>query len=282
MEDLVSDYKKKDDYLKSISIKMNDYNPLLNKLSIKTGNRQGSNTCLIEFLKIERSKLNKLMEKMKRETQGAKLNAVLHSILLVCIRKLYEDYQVDDIDQMDFIQSKILVSLREKLNISNQQMGVYSVALPNQVDISKYMSKQENFWQLVENESLKLHARLEHNEDMDEIGEKEEELIHLVNSNYDFLTHTSHDFVLSNLGKMSFNSMQTVKCDEFYFSMEIIYPSFAGSFFNGVLTLDESLFWSFTFDDKYYSLKFIKELKHLIMRFIDQLVSDRIDTSDTI
>jgi hypothetical protein len=153
-------------------------------------------------------------------------------------------------------------------------MGVYSVALLNQVNISKYLNKQESFWQLVENESLKLHTHLENNEDMEQIGEKEEELIQLLNSNYDFSTHTSHDFVLSNLGKMSFNSMHTIKCDEFYFSMEIINPSFAGSFFNGVLTVDENLFWCFTFDDKYYSLKFIQDLKQLNLCLIDRLISN--------
>jgi hypothetical protein len=267
MEEFVKDYKSQIDY-KAIT-HPDSYKCNLNKLSMKLGDSNKDN-CRFDYFKLNKEKTEKLIAKMKQEAPRAKLTSVLNTALMICLKRTYENYKVDDIDEVNLIQSKILVNIRDKLGLANEYMGVFSVALDNQTNIENF--NEENFWKMAEKVSIDLHERLKNNDDMEQIGQKGDELIDLINKNYDFSKHTSHDYVLSNLGVMKSNKSSVIRCEDFYFTFQFKNTSFAGSFFHGIISVQGALQWSLTIDEKYFSLAFLKDLKQSLIEFFENLI----------
>jgi hypothetical protein len=268
MEEMVYEYKLKENY--RVLIEPNEFNENVNKLSFKLGNEKIENKARFDFFKLEKSQVDKLLAKMKKETKHAKLTSVLQTIFAICLRRLYEKYQVDDIDEIDALQAKILVSLREKLGLVNDQMGVYSLALNSRINTKGL--DEENFWLEAEKRSMELHNRIKNNEDLEEIGPNMNLLIDLINSGFDFTKHTSHNFVLSNIGLINSNNMSVIKIDAHYIMMQMSYNCFAGPLFNGITTINGDLCWSLSFNQRYFSREKINELKESILAFVDHIV----------
>jgi hypothetical protein len=115
MEDMARESRAKPDYKSCIAL--NPFETNLNKVSAKIGNQATKNVLRMEFLKIEKEKLSQIIANMKKKTNGTKLNAVLNAVASICLRKLYEKYEVDDIDKRDLVQIKVLVVIRDKFGI---------------------------------------------------------------------------------------------------------------------------------------------------------------------
>lgn len=272
MEDLVREYKSKENY-KSAKL-LNDFDDKLNKVSSKIGNKMSENVTRMDFFKLEKEKVSKLVSKMKKNTNGAKLNAVLNATASICLRNMYVKYNVDDIDEMNLIQIKNVANLRDKLGLSNHQMGVFSVILDVREDISGV--NKENFWAHVESCSKELHKRIDNNEDIEQVEcEVNKEFIRLLNDGFKFSDSVSHDFILSNLVIMKENKkIDVIKCEEYYCVGQLKKPSFAGSFYYIIVTYGGELNWSFMYNERLYSKEFIKELKESIIKYIDDIVEN--------
>jgi len=270
MEEMVHEYKLKENY-RSLLVP-NEYNENVNKLSFKLGNEQLQNKARFDFFKLDKLKVNKLLEKMKKETNGAKLTSVLQTIFSICLRRLYEKYKVDDIDELDAMQAKILVSLREKLGLADVQMGVYSLALDSRINTKGL--DEENFWMAAEKSSIELHTRIKNNEDMEQIGDKMNELFDMINSEFDFTKHTNHNLVISNIGIMKSNNSNIIRIHAHYIMMQLCYNCFAGALFNGITTINGDLCWSITFNERYFSRAIINELKESFLAFVDQIINE--------
>jgi len=273
MEELIELYKSKPDY--KFVQEPTGYNSNLNKLASKLCNFETGTHAHFDFFVIEKSVLEKLIGKMKKETQGAKLTAVLKVIIAVCMRKLYKKYQVHDVDEINSIQCKVLVDLRKKLNVCDSQMGIYSVSLNCRMSIENYgqlVNDHKVFWQFVEQHSSFFHRRLKHNEDIEQIGQENDELIDMINQNVFKHNFSEYDFVLSNLGVALSNKCSIIVLKENYIAMPSKQPSFAGSFFNAVTTLNGNLCWSISFNDLNYSFEFIADFKQEVQDFIHKLV----------
>jgi hypothetical protein len=268
MEEMVYEYKSKENY-RSL-LEANEYNENVNKLSFKMGNEKLENKARFDFFKLDKSKVEKLLAKMKKETKNTKLTSILQTIFSICLRRLYEKYQVDDIDELDAVQAKVLVSLREKLGLVNAQMGVYSLALDSRINTKDL--DEENFWLEAEKRSIELHNRIKNNEDMEQIGGKMDELMALLNSGFDFSKHTNHNFVISNIGLMKSNNSNIIKIDAHYIMMQICYDCLAGPLFNGITTINGDLCWSITFNERYFSRVIIDELKESFLTFVDHIL----------
>lgn len=275
MEELVELHKSQPDY--TFIHESTGYNSNANKISSKLCNFETGSYARFDCFLIEKSILDKLIDKMKKETKGAKLTAVLKIIVAVCMRKLYEKYQVNDVDEIDSIQCKILVDLRKKLNLSDSQMGIYSVSLNCRMSIGnhiQFINDEKLFWRFVEEQSLFFHRRLKNNEDIEQIGEENDELIEMINNNVFTDNFSEYDFVLSNFGVVSSNKCPVIALKEHYVAMPSKQPSFAGSFFNAITTINGNLCWSISFNDLNYSFDFIADVKQEIQDFIRQLVRD--------
>jgi len=187
----------------------------MKKVSSKIGNNETRDTFRMEYFKLEKAKLKILIAKMRKNTNGAKLGSVLSTATAFCLRRLYDKYQVDDIDKIDLMRIKIVASLRDKFEITNHQMGVYTVML----NVQDYVTdlNESNFWEHVERKSKDLHKRLDNNEDIEQPGsQNDKEFIKKLNEDFDFSKFTSHDFLFSNIGIMEGNSKSDViACDDF-------------------------------------------------------------------
>jgi hypothetical protein len=230
----------------------------------------------MEYLKLDSDELPRLIAKMKQMTNGkAKLTSVLNAISAVCLRNLYEKYKMDDLDNPDMVQTKVVVNIRDKLGIPNEQLGVYSVII-DAVQDTRILSDEAKFWQHVQDYSVQLHARIKQNEDMEQIvSEKAEDFKRMLNEGFDFATHvTSHDFIMSNIGIMNPNKLpEVIKITDYFCVGQLNKPSFAGELFHIIVTIDQKLYWSMNFGQKFFSPEFMKEYKESVWAFIKKLIA---------
>jgi hypothetical protein len=274
MEELVGEYKSKPGY--ASSIEKNDYDESLNKLSAKIGNQETANKTRMEYLKLSKDELKRLIAKMKQKTNDkAKLTSVLNAVSAVSLRNLYEKYEMNDLDKPGMVQTKVVVNIRDKLAIPNEQLGVYSVII-DAVQDTNILRDEGSFWQHVENYSTHLHKRIKQNEDMEQVlSEKAEDFKRILNEGFDFATHvTSHDFIMSNIGIMSPNKRpDVIECTDYFCVGQLNKPSFAGEFFHIIVTIDQELHWSMNFGQKFFTTEFFREFKESVLEFINKLIA---------
>ena len=49
-------------------------------------------------------------------------------------------------------------------------------------------------------------------------------------------------------------------------------PNFGGQFYHAIVTIDEQLYWSIMFNERLYSVQFVREMKQDILEFFDKLI----------
>ena len=104
-------------------------------MSIKTGNLRNLNQNF-EYLVIRSATVNKLIKKSKELTKQAKLTSILTTILCFSMKKLYKKYGVNELDFKN-LKYEVLASLRDKICISDSQMGIYSASVANYINFGK-------------------------------------------------------------------------------------------------------------------------------------------------
>jgi hypothetical protein len=270
MEELIEEYRAKEGY--KSHIEDIEYNEKCKKLSSKIGNKNAENKTKFECFKIEKPLLDKLIIKMKEKAPKAKLTSVLNAIMAICLRRLYDKYQVDDIQDIDRAQFKLTKCLRSKLNLSNIEMG--SFILHMYCFFNTIGLNEENFWLEAEKLSVGLHRRMENNEEIEKYLPVIPLGTHLLNNDFNFLEHLNYEFNMSNRGALSPSESTIIRCHGHYFAQPYILPRIGSPLFNGITTINGALCWSFAFNQQLYSFEFIKSLIESLHDFIYQILKN--------
>ena len=240
-------------------------------VSVKTGQNINSLQQNFDYLFLKSEKINKLIKKSKQFTTDAKLTGILSTILCLSMKKLFKKYEVNDID-FNNMKYEVLASLRDKFGVSESQMGVYSIVVESSINFNDLNSR--NFWKMAETQSKMLHEKLKNNEDIHNVDCRE--AIDILNDG-ELNLGLCNMFAFSNIGRINYkNSLDMpIKLKQHFIIQSLRDFSTSGLFFNGISsTSNNDLCWSFSYLENYYSNKFIKELKYLIVSFIEQLIAE--------
>jgi len=268
VDELLAEYHAKKEY--SFDAIKDEYNDTLRKYSYKMADKNGESASRIKFFKIDKLVLAKLIEKMKQKAPEAKLTSVLCTIIAVCLRRLYDKYQVDDIDEVDNFQIKIATSPREKLHISNLVMG--SFAIPVKCRIYVKQLNEENFWQEAERFSQEIHRKLENDEEIRKYLADIKNVSQAYNNNHNMFERTNYDILVSNRGVMIPSKSSLIRCKEHYFVGSRNCPSRIGhSVFNGITSINGTLCWSFGFNPVIVSERFHDDFIDSLEKFINHI-----------
>jgi hypothetical protein len=255
-----------------LPIKTNESHDFNHKcVSIKTGQNFSSLKENFDYLFLKSEKLNKLIKKSKQFTTDAKLTGILSTILCLSLKKMFKKYEVNDID-FNNMKYEVLASLRDKFGVSESQMGVYSVAVENSIQLNELNSK--TFWKIAEIQSKMLHEKLKNNEDIHNVDCRE--TIDILNDGESNLG-VCNMFAFSNIGRINYKNKDDtpIKLYQHFIIQSLRDFSTSGLFFNGISsTSNGDLCWSFSYLENYYSNKFMKELKYLIVSFIEKLIDE--------
>jgi hypothetical protein len=123
-----------------------------------------------QFFCLESSKTKRLIASVKTKSTNSKLTSVLATVLCVAWRNLFKRFGVADVP-LDKFQYVVLASIREKLGISNTQMGIYSSMLHAICKLSDSLCAElenerfDSFWRLCDEQSSVLAEKLKRNEE---------------------------------------------------------------------------------------------------------------------
>ena len=161
-----------------------------------------------------------------------------------------------------------MVSFRTKLGMIDHQMGIYSTVI--QSDVKEDLN-EDNFWRIAEEQSILLHKKIKDNEDIRNIDKSS--LVDLLNdANLNLGLYAS--FCFSNTGKIEYDNDSIIKIDEHYMFVSLRYRGVGGYLIFGVSSMPgtNNLCVSFNFFKRYYSQRFINDLKETFSSIIDFLV----------
>ena len=237
------------------------------RISKSLGNKESGVHGKFSYLFIESSKIDRLIKAMKQHAPKSKLTSVLAIVFCSALQKVYTERDIGDVPLENY-QFDMLTSIRDQLQVKNSQMGVFSLAYSVRVDLDK----EETLWKLAENLSVTLHRRIKNNEFVESMSDMYK-LFELINENHNFGDNQTSNFAISNLGVMPNNARSDViRVEEHYMSMPCLENRFASPLFNLLTTVDGSLCWGISFNEKIYAVEFVNDLKKGIAHFIDTLI----------
>ncbi len=267
MEDLIDRIQSKPDFKKikeEIGLEMNRC-----RVPKNAGNKENGINCKFTSLFVNQRKLEKLIRAMKLNAPTAKFTSLMCVLISRAYKQACIKHKVDDIS-LDNIQLSAMVSLREKLGIDNLKMGVYATCLNCIVDLNK---AENDFWNLVDSNSIQFHRRLENNEEFLTLESLGCSWINLINSNYDFVNHSPINFLLSNIGVMKNSSNENVlQIKEHYLALPCLETRFGPFLFFGLSTIDNNLCLAISYSEKLFTNEFINELKETFLVQIDKII----------
>ena len=271
VEELVKDYMKEN----NTSLLMDENIIYDNKTRMpSTGDEKNGVNANIDYLEIDKYRLSKLLAKSR--SNGIKLTGTLETIICLAMRNTYIKHDLLELSKLNF-QYYTLASVRDKLKIRNDQMGVYSVGLDTILDVDDLCI--ENVWRIAFKQSKSLHSRLASNEDLKLINEMESFVCYLNETNKYDLNEYNFSHSLSNIGILDNNtnddndsSFIKLKAESFYFFMPVLEKRFCGLFFIGCSTINNQLCLSFSFNSKKYNKQFVSDFKESILNIVNHLV----------
>ena len=224
-------------------------------------------TTCFDYIDIVTEKLAKLVAKTKQYTRNGKVSGLLVTIISACFQKLFRKYNEIN-ENANIIEYILPVSLREKLNLSASQMGVYSTVLACHLDCNKL----GDIWQCIDEQSSLHHKRIRNNEHFHNVDISQ--MIDAFEQNGHFNSQ-SHLFVFSNVGTIKYsNQEQPIKLKAHYVFESVREARVAGCFFIGVSTICDTLNIGFSFNERRFSRSFIEEFKQTISDYVDKLIDD--------
>lgn len=228
-----------------------------------------------DYLFLRGETIRRLIGKSKRMRSGAKLTSILATILTLSMKRLLKKVQDDDADDrvdLDHLQYEVMVSLRSKLDISNTQMGVYSVAIEN---VFRRDLSERKFWAVAGEQSRSLHRKIALNVDIANVESTQAVIACINDKTKNFARHNM--FTLSNVGRITpHNDHNLIQIKKHFVVQSLRDYGTSGSFFNGISSVgvNEDLCWSFTYNEKYYSKQFVKCLMQMIVKLINKLSTE--------
>jgi hypothetical protein len=221
---------------------------------------------------------SRLLKDKVKANSSAKMSSVLLTVISAAFKSLYIRHGVDDIPLNKF-QYFLLASTREKLGLSNTQMGVYSSLLHLATEISdadfETIVKNGNFapfWAICNARSASLDAKLKRSEEFTFYHEIEPIVEQLKDiSKYD---EKSLTFILSNIGLMkNTDCSSVVRVREHYVRQPNIKCRIGWSLFIGATTVDGNMCFGFSYNECKNSTSFISELIDEIDRIIGMIIA---------
>lgn len=85
--------------------------------------------------------------------------------MTICLRRLYDRYEVDDIEDIDRVQFKLTTCMRPKFELSNLEMDTFILHM--YCFLNTKGLNEENFWPEANKLSIELHRRLANNEEIE-------------------------------------------------------------------------------------------------------------------
>jgi len=129
---------------------------------------------------------------------------------------------------------------------------------------------ESEIWNLAEQETLSMHKSIADNMEMK--FEPDDFFVDLINSNFDFGNNTPTNFCLSNYGIMNnTKNANVIKLNEHYVSVPCIENRFGAVLQFGVSTVDNNLNIGICFNEKIFSVQFVKDLKKDLLEKIETL-----------
>ncbi|CAF0843296.1 unnamed protein product [Brachionus calyciflorus] len=217
----------------------------------------------MEYFKIPKEKLEKLKLIMKNHSRHSKLSGIISGLIFLGQKNIMKKFNIKQ-QRCQFI---ILASVREKLGIDNSYGGVFSSEVNQCLDFDLNIN---NFWDFVEKQSLELHDSIRKNLDIKIFEKTDESWENILQNKYDegFLNG-----IISNLGVMSSTSSDKIKVVEHYVRMPAVYGRISSTMFNGISTVNGTLCWAISYNEKYFTKKFQTELIDEINGIVDTLIS---------
>jgi hypothetical protein len=243
-------------------------------VSDKFGNKKLNTNVLTSFdcIKIDGQKIKKLIQLSKIKTKDAKMTSILSTLVCLSIKNITSKLKPTDIDLNNYLKYEVLVSVREKLNLTNLQMGIYSTVIENQIldDLN-----EDEFWKVAQQQSTSLHDRLKSNDDIGSI--EPDAYIDALNDETKNIG-SCNLFSISNIGRIDYDNKNpdfVIKMKEHYMFETLRHRGIGGYLLFGISSISNSddLCWSFNYVEYYYSKEFINDLKHSIVTLIENLIA---------
>ena len=139
-----------------------------------------------------------------------------------------------------------------------------------------FEDNREDFWLLVEKNSLELQKTVANNCELDPHKKDIKLLDTMLRNNFNFSSFNLVNFCVSNLGKMETTPHLTqgsrFKIVESYVCQPCLEKRFSPSLYFGISTVDGNLCCAISYSEKIYAREFIQELKVLILKLIDDVI----------
>ena len=263
MNELVENFQS----ISECIVKVKEDSKIIHRIPNFVGDKENGVYGKFDFIFVEKPILDKLLKQIKLRAPKAKLTSFLATLLSLAYKKTCIQFNVNDIS-LDTFMPCILLSLREKFNLNNLQMGVYSTAL--NVEINGNLN-EDTIWKISENVSLCLHDKIKNNVDISNF-QYLDDFINLVNSDFDFGNNQETNFDFSNIGIMKNTSTSAIYIKQHYIAMPNLENRFVAPMFHGLVTIDSNLCWGISYNEKIFSNNFINYLKQSILLLIDNFV----------
>ena len=144
------------------------------------------------------------------------------------------------------------------------------------INEANFEDNREDFWLLVEKNSLELQKTVANNSELDPHKKDIKILDTILRSNFNFSSFNLVNFCVSNLGKMETTphlaQESRFKIVKSYVCQPCLEKRFSPSLYFGISTVDGNLCCAISYSEKIYTKEFIQELKLLILKLIDDVI----------
>jgi hypothetical protein len=212
-----------------------------------------------------------LFAKLKSNAKNAKLTGVVSTIVCLALKNLYTKHGAADIPVGKF-QFSLMGSLREKLGVSNTQMGMYITQYERLLDDSDNSLSLSSVWSKAEAESLDLHRTIEANSEVGMVIFMDQ-MFDMIMSNPDMAyTDAKFNFKISNIGLMKNTDAESVRIRHCYVRTSNVHGRPGSNMLIGLAGVDGNLCFAFSYNEKMISSSVVGELIAEIKRIVDELI----------
>ena len=167
------------------------------------------------------------------------------------------------------IQYYILANLRHKLQIRNEQMGVYTTML------EAIMHNRElslaTFWLVVEQKSALLERRLNENKDINFLADADLLYNQIKAATY---SEANVNFTMANVSQIRNNKERhSIRLRQHYMRMPCVCNRFGSAFFIALTIVDGKLCWSLSYSESRLSTNIVNDLIAEIFDIIGALIA---------
>ena len=224
---------------------------------------------------LDQEKSKRLNTTIKQNSKHAKLTSVLTTIVCLAFKHLYAKYQVTDVP-LNKYQFALMGSLRDKIGVSNAQMGMYITNYSREMyDDQEHggLLSEENVWQKAEVESISLQEMRKSDDDLTESLFMEKVMqMPVTNASQVGYTDENCNFKMSKIGLMTnTNCEEVIQIRQHYVRTANIYGRSGSNLMIGITTVNGNLCWAFNYNERMITTKIVGELIEEIKKIIENV-----------